>query len=115
MAFQHILIETGVQILERNLSKQLKRFRFVILPNSAGSALTIDKDYSIFSKSASHLARLAAFLHAAFKNCQQANLPIVLAALNQADDTYLVVGSVALSRGGQVKKKFVSSYSAHSD
>jgi hypothetical protein len=108
MSFQHTMIETGLMILERNLAKQLKKFRFVILPNSGSAvahASSIDKDYSIFGRSASHLSRLAAFIHSANKICGQINLPIVIAALNEDNDTYLVVGSFSKTTGGLVKKK----------
>lgn len=117
MQFQSILIETGVRLLEKELVRDTKSFRYAVF-SGAGSndklnqqqgqkyhATSIDKEFSVFGRSAAYLTRLATFLLEAFKTCNKANLPLVLAAANGERDTYLVVGRVALSRGGETKRK----------
>ncbi len=77
----------------------------------------ITNEYQIFSRSASHLLRLAQFLLLAIKQFRKeekngggdkkdkkdVNLPLVVAALNETTDTFLVIGLPPASK--KLRKK----------
>lgn len=77
----------------------------------------ITNEYQIFSRSASHLLRLAQFLLLAIKQFRReeknvgssggdkkdVNLPLVVAALNETSDTFLVIGLPPASK--KLRKK----------
>lgn len=112
MHFQKALVKTGMSILERHLVKSLRSYRYAILSSSGGASTSKEAgglvgsgEFSVFSRSVPHLERLAKFVANAYKSAGQKDLPLVIAALSEADEMYLVVGISGGSRLGDVRKK----------
>ncbi|KAJ3216523.1 hypothetical protein HK099_005837 [Clydaea vesicula] len=73
-------------------------------PQSKRVKTSIDKEFSIFSKSSTHLKKLSKFILEAFQACNYTSLPLILAFLNEENDTFLCCGTMLLSK--KKKSKF---------
>ncbi|KAI9106301.1 CDC45 family [Phlyctochytrium arcticum] len=111
MNFQKVLVRTGVSILEKKLTQTLRTFQLTVLTGEGlGSAidrtgaLTDENDFALFGRSPAHLGRLAKFLMDAFREYRQKDLPLVIAALNNKTDAYLVLGITGTTKGGSVRR-----------
>jgi cell division control protein 45 len=107
--FQKALVKTGNSILERHMVKSMKTFRFALLSESAGKRSTGSSEFSVFGRSIPHLERLARFISDAYKSYQKVDLPLVMAALNDDENSYLVIGLSGMSKGGNLRKKYTLS------
>ncbi len=103
LQFQKSLVQTGNSLLDRQLVKNLHSFRFVVLANN--STYSNQNETTMFTKSLAHLHRLGQYIIEAYKSHHERAVPLVLAALNEEQDSYLVVGMIGTSRAGDVRKK----------
>ncbi|KAJ3403729.1 hypothetical protein HDV05_007660 [Chytridiales sp. JEL 0842] len=103
MNFQRALVRTGVAVIDKQMTKTLRNFRLTVLSGGGGDG---ENEFSVFGRSVGLLARLALFLMDAFKEHRrrQKDLPLVVAALNEENDSYLVLGKPAISKAGDIRK-----------
>ncbi|ORY40218.1 CDC45-like protein [Rhizoclosmatium globosum] len=115
MQFQRILVKTGISIIEKNMTKTMKTFRFTVVNQSGGGnahggqrapgGLAGESDSSVFGRSVALLNRLAVFLMEAYREHKKKQLPLVIAAYNDETESYLVIGVPVLKRG-EKKNRF---------
>ncbi|KAJ3029123.1 UNVERIFIED_CONTAM: hypothetical protein HDU68_000078 [Siphonaria sp. JEL0065] len=115
MQFQRILVKTGISIIEKNITKTMKTFRFTVVNGSGGGnahagqrtpgGMAGESDSSVFGRSVALLNRLAVFLMETHREHKKKQLPLVVAAYNDESETYLVIGVPILKRG-EKKNKF---------
>ena len=116
MHFQRSLVKTGMSILERKIVKTLDTFRFALLTDGRTSSVTTNKiknslsggsgEFAIFGRSIPHLERLARFIADAYRSYEKKDLPLVVAAMNEETNAYLIIGLSGSSRGGNIRKKY---------
>lgn len=111
MHFQSEVVHTGISILDNRMIKTLKSFRLVVLGGRGGSnsgsyskksGTLVRDEFKLFGTSVVHLERLAQFLLDAVKEYGKASMPLVIAALHESEERYLVMG---LSAGAGVSSK----------
>ncbi|KAJ3354312.1 hypothetical protein HDU83_005467 [Entophlyctis luteolus] len=112
--FQKVLVHTGMSLIERQMCKKMRTFRFAVAHNASGSGrwaggMVGDSDTSIFGRSIPLLNRLAIFMMETFRENKKKQLPMVLAAFNEDSDSFLVLGVPVLKRG-QTKNTFGLSF-----
>ncbi|KAI9339661.1 CDC45 family [Obelidium mucronatum] len=113
MQFQRILVKTGISIIEKNITKTMKTFRFTVVNGSGGGnahagqrapgGMAGESDSSVFGRSVALLNRLAVFLMETHREHKKKQLPLVVAAYNDDTGTYLVIGVPVLKRGEKNK------------
>ncbi|KAI8589741.1 CDC45 family [Geranomyces variabilis] len=111
MSFQRALVRTGTSILEKKLTQTLRNFQLTVLTGeglgagvNGSGALSDENDFALFGRSPAHLGRLAKFLMEAFKEFKDKDLPLVIAALNEPADAFLVIGYTGLTKRGALRK-----------
>ncbi|KAI8920232.1 CDC45 family [Powellomyces hirtus] len=111
MSFQRALVRTGISILEKKLTQTFRNFQLTVLTGeglgtgvSDSGALSDENDFVLFGRSPAHLGRLAKFLMEAFKEFKDKDLPLVIAALDESADTFLIIGYTGLTKRGAVRK-----------
>ncbi|KAJ3119314.1 hypothetical protein HK098_005597 [Nowakowskiella sp. JEL0407] len=115
-SLQQKLVRTSISVLDKKLINTLRTFRFGVLKEggwgstrgAAGGGMSGENEYELFGRSITHLYRLGSFLVAAYREFQNKQLPLVLAAQNLEAGTFLVVGVMGLSRSGNVKRNHFS-------
>ncbi|KAJ3068456.1 hypothetical protein HDU98_008378, partial [Podochytrium sp. JEL0797] len=111
MQFQRLLVKTGISIIEKNVTKTMKTFRFTLVNSAAGGnahagqrapgGMAGENDASVFGRSVALLNRLAVFLMETQQrdHKKKKQLPLVIAAYNEDTESYLVLGVPILKRG----------------
>lgn len=105
MALHRALIRQGTGILDKQAIKTIRNFRFCVLKEGP--------DVPVFTHPAT-LSRLAHWLVDAIRDILESSaqgskavkpMPLVLAALDERRDSYLVVGIASAAEYGDVRKK----------
>ncbi|KAJ3158100.1 hypothetical protein HDU86_003052 [Geranomyces michiganensis] len=111
MSFQRALVRTATSILEKKLTQTLRNFQLTVLTGeglgaavTGSGALSDENDFALFGRSPAHLGRLAKFLMEAFKEFKDKDLPLVIAALNESANAFLVIGYTGLTKRGALRK-----------
>lgn len=86
--YQKILVQTGINILEKKQVKKLSKFSIVIMDRADAT--------DVFGYSIALLHRLAAFLMDAYKEYKNQRTPFILAAPNSMG--YMVLGRPGLAK-----------------
>ncbi|ORX99770.1 CDC45-like protein [Basidiobolus meristosporus CBS 931.73] len=95
MKLQQAVVRQGTSMIERHAIKTLKTFRFAVVKDGP--------DLTFFTHPAT-LSQLALFLLDAMREYRKADLPFVIAALNENQGTYMVVGVSGSNQQGDTRK-----------
>lgn len=126
MHFQSAVVRIGTSILDNKIIKTLKNYQLAVMGGRHGGfgigsggdhhfgvgsgtgGMVSSEEYKLFSSSVPHLLKLGLFLVEALKEFRRSRLPLVIAALNEATENYLVVGISKYMGNGRGKRKYVS-------
>ncbi|KAL7751816.1 DNA replication initiation factor cdc45 [Sorochytrium milnesiophthora] len=95
MDLQRAIMRQGTAVIQKPAIKTLKNFRYALVKDGP--------DLSLFSQPLA-LTKLALFLFNAMRSIGRTNLPLVVATLNEAAGTYLVVGFTGAAQPGEPRK-----------
>lgn len=110
MMFQKVLMRTGVSIIEKKLTQNLRSFSLTVLhgqDSAGGPSENFDgneDEFSFFGKNISQLGRLSKFLMGVFKEFKQKDMPLVIAALDDETSRFTVAGFTGTGKGGRIRK-----------